>query len=166
MVVIMARRQSNPTANRLTPRSFKKTIKKIVVGVIVAIIAAWLLQEGIFAVQKDNSSAVSTPYEVSTLLPNSTQIIDDSTLNATVNELSTVRVFDGDLIISVDRVEYMNVYGTFGSIKCAEQAFGRGKVGEKFIYKCDGTYDIRISSIQDGASINHEQVEFLVTKLQ
>jgi hypothetical protein len=180
----MAKKQSafetsprNQESKTESPLSFKNIIAGIIVTVLGGLILAYIIQDARFSPNQVNSATVfiptATPIRtqsvILTLSPNSTQIVNSSTVIVNIDNGNTVNVYDGKIFITVNLIyDGHTVRATIGAPGCVNQEIKDETIGYAIIYDCGNKYDIRIGSItrRDKLLSVILGVEFYVTELE
>ena len=160
------------------PLSLSNILAGIIVTVLGGIILAYIIQDARFSPNQGKPTpsstftpeAIRTQSALSTVPPNSTQIVNDSTVVVSIEEGNTASVFDGKIFITLNSIYPLDqtVYATIGSPGCANQEIKYAPIGYAVIYECGSIYDIRIGSItrRDKFVSVIWGAEFYVTQLE
>ena len=168
----------NQKSNQENPLSLRNIVAGIIVTVVGGVILAFIIQDARFSPDRNEKlltpTLVVTPIRtqsvLSTPMPNSTQVVNSSTVRVSIDAGVTLLIYD-NLFITVKRISTFDktVTAVIGAPGCTNQEFSEAHIGDAVIFECGEKYDIRVVSIGwrhlgfwEGSI---PVVEFFVTKL-
>jgi len=159
-----------------SPLSIKNLAAGIIVTVLGGLILAYIIQDARFSDKNSTNNEAQarmltrTPSTITTIIPNSTQIVNSTTIIAIVEEDKTVDLYNGKIFISINSVNLFaeNISATIGAPGCANQKISEAPIGYAVMYECNKKYDVRVGGInnQSGWWTSSQSVEFYISELE